>query len=65
MLAKLLTLIVGERVAVLAAEHHREAMKLPLAQTEVERTLGTRDEEHCRELLDRLAEWGYGAERLR
>jgi len=40
-------------------------MKLPLAQTEVELTLGTRDEEHCRELLDRLAEWGYEAERLR
>lgn len=64
-LAKLLTLIAGERVNVLSVEHHREGMKLPLAQTEVELTLGTRDEEHCRELLQRLAEWGYGAERLR
>ncbi len=64
-LAKLLTLIAGERVNVLAVEHHREGMKLPLAQTEVELTLGTRDEEHCRELLGRLTDWGYEAERLR
>ena len=64
-LAKLLTLIAGERVNVLAVEHHREGMKLPLAQTEVELTLATRDEEHCRELLARLSEWGYEAERLR
>jgi threonine dehydratase len=64
-LAKLLTLIAGERVNVLEVEHHREGMSLELAQTEVELTLGTRDEEHCVELLGRLAEWGYEAERLR
>ena len=64
-LAKLLTLIAGERVNVLAVEHHREGMKLPLAQTEVELTLGTRDEAHCRELLERMAGWGYDVERLR
>ena len=64
-LAKLLTLIAGERVNVLAVEHHREGMKLPLAQTEVELTLGTRDEAHCHELLERMAGWGYDVERLR
>jgi threonine dehydratase len=64
-LAKLLALVAAERVNVLAVEHHREGMSLPLVQTEVELTLGTRDEEHCRELVARLAEWGYEAERLR
>jgi hypothetical protein len=32
--------------------------------TEVELTLATRDEEHCHELLARLAEWGYATERV-
>jgi hypothetical protein len=31
----------------------------------VELTLSTRDEEHCAEVLQRLADWGYEAERLR
>jgi len=64
-LARLLTLLAAERVNVLEVEHHREGMHLSLAQTEVELTLGTRDEEHCRELLARMAEWGYEVERLR
>jgi hypothetical protein len=50
---------------VLEVDHHREGMHLSLAQTEVELTLGTRDEEHCRELLAHMAEWGYEVERLR
>ena len=64
-LARLLTLLAGERVNVLAVEHHREGMDLPVTGTEVELTLATRDEEHCDELLARLAEWGYPTERLR
>jgi hypothetical protein len=32
--------------------------------TEVELTLAMRDDEHCDELLGRLADWGYHAERL-
>jgi threonine dehydratase len=64
-LARLLALIAAERVNVLEVEHHREGMHLSPAQTEVELTLGTRDEEHCRELLARMEEWGYGVERLR
>jgi threonine dehydratase len=64
-LSRLLGLIAGERVNVLAVEHHREGMDLPVTGTEVELTLATRDEEHCEELLARLAEWGYSTERLR
>jgi threonine dehydratase len=64
-LSRLLALIAGERVNVLAVEHHREGMDLPVTGTEVELTLATRDEEHCDELLARLAEWGYSTERLR
>ena len=64
-LARLLTLIAGERVNVLAVEHHREGMDLPVTGTEVELTLATRDDEHCFELLARLAQWGYATERIR
>jgi threonine dehydratase len=64
-LARLLTLIAGERVNVLSVEHHREGMELPVIGTEVELTLATRDEEHCDELIARLAEWGYPTERMR
>ena len=63
-LAKLLGLIAEERVNVLAVEHHREGMDLPVTGTEVELTLATRDEEHCRHVLRLLADWGYEAERL-
>ena len=64
-LARLLALIAGERVNVLAVDHHREGMDLPVTGTEIELTLSTRDEEHCGELLARLAEWGYPTERVR
>jgi threonine dehydratase len=64
-LAKLLARIAEERVNVLAVDHHREGMDIALAETEVELTLGTRDEAHCMELLERLGEWGYAVERLR
>jgi len=64
-LAKLLGLVAAERVNVLSVEHHREGMDLPVTGTEVELTLAMRDEEHCEELLRRVAEWGYAAERVR
>jgi threonine dehydratase len=64
-LSRLLALIAGERVNVLAVEHHREGMDLPVTGTEVELTLAMRDDEHCDELLARLAEWGYDTERMR
>jgi threonine dehydratase len=64
-LAKLLSLVAEERMNVLAVEHHREGMDLPVTGTEVELTLSTRDEEHCAEVLQHLADWGYEAERVR
>ena len=63
-LSRLLALIADERVNVVAVEHHREGMDLPVTGTEVELTLAMRDEEHCEELLGRLADWGYTTERM-
>jgi threonine dehydratase len=64
-LIKLLSLVAEERGNVIAVEHHREGMDIPVTETEVELTLVTRDEEHCLQLLDAMAEHGYTAERLR
>jgi threonine dehydratase len=64
-LAKLLALLAEQHVNVHAVEHHREGMDLPVTGTEVELTVATRDEEHCRQLLQLLADSGYEAERLR
>jgi threonine dehydratase len=63
-LARLLGLIADERVNVLSVDHHREGMDLPVTGTEVELTLSMRDDEHCDELLARLAELGYSTERV-
>ncbi len=49
----------------LAVQHQREGFDIPMAETGVELTLGTRDEAHCGELMARMAEWGYEVERLR
>ena len=64
-LIKLLELVAKERANVLSVEHHREGMKISIAETEVELTLGMRDEEHCRALLEAMRRWGYDVERLR
>ena len=64
-LARLLSLLGGERVNVVSVEHHREGMDLPVAETEVELTLITRDRAHCDEVVEMLRGWGYGVERLR
>jgi threonine dehydratase len=63
-LIKLLELVAEERANVVSVEHHREGMALPISETEVELTLGTRDEAHCRELLAVMADRGYVVERL-
>jgi threonine dehydratase len=63
-LIKLLQLVAEERANVVAIEHHREGMDLPIGQTEVELTLAMRDEKHCDALRARLDERGYPAERL-
>ena len=64
-LVRLLTLIAEERVNVVSVEHHREGMDVPVAQTEIELTLLTRDQEHVAVLLDAMASWGYEVERLK
>ena len=63
-LIKLLQLVAEERANVVSVEHHREGMRLPIGQTEVELTLAMRDEAHCDELRATLAERGYPAEVL-
>jgi threonine dehydratase len=64
-LIKLLSLVAEERGNLVSVEHHREGMDIPVTNTEVELTLITRDEEHCRRLLDTMGERGYVVERLR
>jgi threonine dehydratase len=63
-LIKLLSLVAEERGNLISVEHHREGMDVSVSETEVELTLITRDEEHCRSLLDAMAERGYKTSRL-
>jgi threonine dehydratase len=63
-LGELLTRLAAQGANVVAVEHHREGMKLAVGETEIELTLLTRDEEHCRELLDLMTGWGYPAGRV-
>jgi threonine dehydratase len=63
-LIKLLSLVAEERGNVIAVEHHREGMDIPVSETEVELTLVTRDEEHCLQLIAAMAERGYVVQRL-
>jgi threonine dehydratase len=64
-LVKLLSLIAEARGNVVSVEHHREGMDVPVAETEVELTLITRDQEHCTILLEEMRSWGYAVERLK
>jgi threonine dehydratase len=64
-LLKLLSLVAEARANVVSVEHHREGMSVAVAETEVELTLATRDEEHIGQLLDEMRRWGYPVERLR
>jgi threonine dehydratase len=64
-LLKLLQLVAAERVNVLAVEHRREGVDIPIGSTGIELTLLTRDEEHCEALLTQMHGWGYEVERLR
>jgi threonine dehydratase len=64
-LLKLVQLVAQERVNVLAVEHRREGVDIPIGATGIELTLLTRDEEHCEALLTQRRGWGYEVERLR
>ena len=63
-LAKLLTLLGGERVNVVEVSHQRETADVRIGETGVELTLLTRNREHCDQLIATLHQWGYRAERL-
>ena len=62
-LIKLLSLVAEERGNLVSVEHHREG-DLPVTATEVELTIVTRDEEHCRQLLAAMDERGYPVQRI-
>ena len=63
-LMKLLSLVAEERGNLVSVEHHREGIDLPVTATEVELTIVTRDEEHCRQLLAAMDERGYPVQRI-
>jgi len=63
-LMALLQLVAGERGNIVSVEHHREGMALPIGETEVELTLGTRDAAHCDALIAAIAARGYPVESL-
>ena len=64
-LAELLELVAAERGNVLSVDHQREGMAIHVAETGIELTIVTRDEQHCLQLCAALTERGYLLERLR
>ena len=64
-LVELLELVAAERGNVVSVEHHREGMAIHVAETEVELTVVTRNEEHCGALIAALQQRGYVLDRLR
>jgi threonine dehydratase len=64
-LVKLLNRVARSRGNVVSVEHHREGMRVSVVETEVELTLGARDEAHCTAIVEELRRDGYAVERLR
>jgi len=64
-LVELLELVAAERGNVVSVEHHREGMAINVAETGVELTVATRDEDHCLQLCAALEGRGYAIARLR
>ena len=64
-LVELLELVAAERGNLVSVDHHREGMEIHVAETGVELTVATRDEEHCLQLCAALEGRGYVLERLR
>ncbi|MGH3002842.1 MAG: threonine ammonia-lyase [Gaiellaceae bacterium] len=63
-LVELLELVAAERGNVVSVEHHREGMAVHIAETEVELTVVTRNEEHCAHLCGVLVDRGYALDRI-
>jgi len=64
-LVELLQLVAAERGNLVSVEHHREGMAIHVAETGVELTVATRDEDHCVQLCAALEGRGYALDRLR
>jgi threonine dehydratase len=63
-LVELLELVAAERGNVVSVEHHREGMAIHVAETEVELTVVTRNEDHCQALCAALEGRGYALDRM-
>ncbi len=63
-LGQLLTRLAAEGVNVLEVTHEREGMDLPMGDTGIGLILLTRGEDHCRELLAAMTDWGYPVGRV-
>ena len=63
-LVELLQLVAAERGNVLSVEHHREGTDVHVAQTGVELTVITRNEDHCSRLCSALEGRGYVLDRV-
>ena len=63
-LVKLLELVAEERGNLLEVNHRREGFGLDVAETGVELTIITRNDEHCRTLVAALEEHGYYIESI-
>jgi threonine dehydratase len=63
-LVELLELVAAERGNVVSVEHHREGMAIHVAETEVELTVVTRNEDHCLALCAALEGRGYALDRM-
>jgi threonine dehydratase len=64
-LLKLLELVAAERGNILEINHRREGVGLDVSETGVELTVVTRNEDHCRTLVEALEQRGYPVDRLR
>ncbi len=63
-LVELLQLVAQERGNVVSVEHLREGMAIHIAETGVELTVVTRNEDHCQALIAALEARGYALDRM-
>ena len=63
-LHKLLGLIAGLGANIVGVEHHREGVRIHVNDVDVALQIETKGPDHIEELVARLAEAGYGVERL-
>jgi threonine dehydratase len=64
-LIKALEVIAAERGNLVYVDHQRQGRDLQLGDTGVELTIVTRNEEHCRTIIDALEATGFPIERIR